>query len=118
MTRAPKSIDEYLASVCGPQRSALEALRRTICRVAPGAAECISYGMPAFRVDGVVIAGFAATTKGCSYYPFSGSTLDALAADVAKYRRTKGALHFGPGKSLPVDLVRRLVKARIAEIRR
>ena len=99
------------------RRAALEALRGTIHRIVPRAEECISYGMPAFRVDGEVVAGFLATSRGCSYYPFSGATLATLAADVAPYGRTRGALHFGPERPLPAALVRKLLRARLAEAR-
>jgi uncharacterized protein YdhG (YjbR/CyaY superfamily) len=71
----------------------------------------------AFRLDGAVVAGFAATAKGCSYLPFSGSTLATLAADLEGYDRTKGALHFHPDAPLPKGLVRKLIEARIAETR-
>ncbi len=118
MARAPKSIDEYLADVGAKQRAALEALRRTMHRIAPRAEECISYGMPALRLDGTVIAGFAATATGCSYYPFSGETLGTLAAEVAGFSRTKSALHFAPDEPLSAGLLRKLVKARISEIGR
>jgi uncharacterized protein YdhG (YjbR/CyaY superfamily) len=110
------SIDEYLSSIPGEKRAALNTLRKTIRSTVPKAEECISYGIPAFRLDGIVIAGFAATGKGCSYYPFSGSTLGALADELAHYSRTKSALHFDPAKPLPVALVRKLIMARIAEI--
>jgi uncharacterized protein YdhG (YjbR/CyaY superfamily) len=75
----------------------------------------LSYRIPAFRYEGRIIAGFSATSKGCSYYPFSGRTLKTVAADIERYSQTKSALHFGPEKSLPVALVRKLLKARIAE---
>src|SRR5450631_2867552 len=108
-------IDDYLATITGDKRIALEKLRRTIRSIVPRAEECISYGMPAFRLDGKVVAGFQATARGCSYYPFSGSTLGTLAADLRGYRKTKSALHFGPDEPLPTALVRKLVRARIAE---
>ena len=71
--------------------------------------------MPAFRLDGKVIAGFAATSTGCSYYPFSGTTLKTLAGELESYSQTKGSLHFGPERPLPTSLVRKLLEARIAE---
>jgi uncharacterized protein YdhG (YjbR/CyaY superfamily) len=111
----PTTIDEYLAAVRGDKRAALDRLRKTIRTFVPKAKECISYGMPAFRLDGHVVAGFAATAKGCSYFPFSGSTLGTLADELADYDRTKSALHFDPARPLPVTLVRKLVKTRIAE---
>jgi len=118
MRKKPQTIDEYLASVKPDRRAALQKLRRTIHSVVPGAEECISYSMPAFRYDGHVIAGFLATAKGCSYFPFSGTTLSTLSSDVAAYDRTKSALHFDPKRPLPIALVRKLVKARIAETAR
>jgi uncharacterized protein YdhG (YjbR/CyaY superfamily) len=110
-------IDDYLATITGANRTALERLRKTIRSIVPRAEECISYGMPAFRLDGRVIAGFQATAKGCSYYPFSGTTLQTLAGDLQGYGKTKSALHFRPDEPLPAALVRKLIKARIAETR-
>jgi uncharacterized protein YdhG (YjbR/CyaY superfamily) len=109
------TIDQYLATVKPDRRAALEKLRRTIHSIVPGAEECISYSMPAFRYQGEVIAGFLATGKGCSYYTFSGRTLTTLSSALAGYSRTKGALHFDAERGLPATLVRKLVKARIAE---
>src|SRR6266704_5870824 len=110
------TIDEYLATVSGPRRIALDELRRTIRRIVPKAEECISYGIPAFRLGGAIVAGFCARAKGCSYFPFSGSTLRSLAGELRGYDQTKSALHFGPNEPLPAALVRKLVRARIAEI--
>ena len=115
MKRKPKTIDEYLAPVEGERKATLEKLRKTIRGIVPRAEECISYALPAFRLDGRVVAGFAATTRGCSYFPFSGATLATLAEELAGYSQTKGALHFAADKPLPVALVRKLLKARIAE---
>jgi uncharacterized protein YdhG (YjbR/CyaY superfamily) len=109
------AIDEYLATVSATNRDLLQQLRRTIHATVPEVEECISYRLPAFRLRGRVIAGFSATSKGCSYYPFSGTTLKTLAGDIERYSQTKGALHFGPGRPLPTSLVRKLLKARIAE---
>jgi uncharacterized protein YdhG (YjbR/CyaY superfamily) len=112
-----ESIDEYLATLSGTQRAALEKLRRTIRTAVPEAEECISYRIPAFRLRGKVVAGFCARTKGCSYFPFSGRTLRTLAADLRGYEMTKGSLHFDPEAGLPTTLVRKLLKTRIAETR-
>lgn len=112
----PANIDAYLSSVPEDRRAALEKLRAQIHAEAPGAEECISYSMPAFRRDGEVFAGFLATAKGCSYYPFSGTTLSTLQAELAAYSQTKSALHFDPARGLPKALVKKLVKARLAEI--
>jgi uncharacterized protein YdhG (YjbR/CyaY superfamily) len=109
------TIDDYLSRVRGDRRTALAALRKTIRSIVPRAEECFSYGMPAFRLDGAVVAGFQATSKGCSYYPFSGTTLQTLAEELRDYSKTKSALHFTPEVPLPATLVRKLLKTRIAE---
>ncbi len=115
MARKPTSINQYLATVKGEKRAALDKLRKTIRAIVPKAEECISYGIPAFRFDGKIVAGFAATAQGCSYFPFSGSTLRSLASDLEDYDRTKSSLHFSPAEPLPMNLVRKLIKTRIAE---
>jgi uncharacterized protein YdhG (YjbR/CyaY superfamily) len=115
MSGRPKTIDEYLAPLSGEKLAVLSKLRNTIRSIVPKAEECISYRIPAFRLDGVVVAGFCATAKGCSYFPFSGSTLKALADDLRAYSQTKSSLHFHPDKPLPAALVRKLIKARVAE---
>ena len=118
MARQPETIDEYLAAVSEEKRRALEELRKVIRSIVPGAEECMSYRMPAFRLDCQVVAGFCATAKGCSYYPFSGTTLRTLARDVEGYSQTKGSLHFRPDEPLPATLVRKLIRARIAETKK
>ncbi|HYS08925.1 MAG TPA: DUF1801 domain-containing protein [Myxococcales bacterium] len=97
------------------RRKALQDLRKKIRSILPDAEECISYGIPAFRLHGEVVAGFCATAKGCSYFPFSGSTLETLATRVADHEQTKSSLHFSPAKPLPLVLVRGLIRARMAE---
>ena len=109
-------VDAYLAGIDEPKRSTLQELRRTILELLPDAEECISYSMPAFRHEGHVVAGFQATSKGCSYYPFSGTTLATLAAELKNYEGTKSAVHFDPKRGLPTTLVRKLLRTRIAEI--
>lgn len=115
MPKKPTTINAYLATVPSERRSALEALRKTIRNTVPNAEECISYGIPAFRLGDAVIAGFSKTKKGYSYFPFSGSTLKTLAAELSEYGGTKSSLHFAPEQPLPTSLVRKLVKTRIAE---
>jgi uncharacterized protein YdhG (YjbR/CyaY superfamily) len=109
------TIDDYLKGTPDDRRRTLEDLRAKIRSIIPDAEECISYRMPAFRLNGVVVAGFCATAKGCSYFPFSGSTLKTLARDTSGYAQTKGSLHFSSDTPLPIALVRKLIKARIAE---
>jgi len=116
MPRREPRIDAYLAAAEPARAAALAKLRATIHGIQPSVEECISYGMPAFRVRGAVIAGFQATATGCSYYPFSGSTLATAADAIADYSQTKSALHFAPTRGLPKSLVRTLLATRIAEL--
>jgi uncharacterized protein YdhG (YjbR/CyaY superfamily) len=113
--RLPATIDDYLKRTPDDRRRILEDLRAKIRSVIPDAEECISYRLPAFRLNGDLVAGFCATAKGCSYFPFSGSTLKTLARDTSRYTQTKGSLHFSSDTPLPLALVRKLIKARIAE---
>ena len=111
-----RDIDRYLAGIEEPKRGTLEALRRSILEVVPDAEQCISYGMPAFRVDGKVVAGFAAFKHHLSYLPHSGSVLTALGDDVAGYESTKGSLHFPVDKPLPKRLEKKLLTTRMREL--
>ncbi|HTP30361.1 MAG TPA: DUF1801 domain-containing protein [Anaeromyxobacteraceae bacterium] len=115
-SRGPAPIDDYLRALPEDRREALEDLRAKIRSVVPEVEECISYRIPAFRLHGAIVAGFHATRKGCSYFLFSGSTLKTVARFVRAYDQTKSALHFAPAEPLPMTLVRRLIKARMAEI--
>jgi uncharacterized protein YdhG (YjbR/CyaY superfamily) len=110
-----EDVDEYLRGVEEPKRSTLEALRRTILEIAPGAEQVISYKVPAFRVDGRIVAGFAAFKDHLSYLPFSGSVLAELASELEGYTMTKSALHFPVDRPLPKTLVRKLIAARRSE---
>jgi uncharacterized protein YdhG (YjbR/CyaY superfamily) len=113
-----KDVDDYLSGVPEPARGTLEALRLSILRVVPDAEQAISYGMPAFKVDGKVVAGFAAFKKHLSYLPHSGDVLADVADDVAGYDATPGSLHFPPDQPLPDDLVRALVEAKLRRLGR
>ena len=108
------TIDEYLASLTADQRSALQALRRAIRAAAPRAEECISYSLPAFKLNGVLVA-FGASTNHCSFYPMSPAVMEAHQKDFQKYDTSKGTIRFQADKPLPASLVKKLVKARIAE---
>jgi uncharacterized protein YdhG (YjbR/CyaY superfamily) len=114
---APRGIDEYLAGLDEQKRTTLQELRRTILGIVPNAEECISYGMPAFRVDGQVVAGFAAFKNHLSYLPHSGSVLGELSDDLAGYESTPGSLHFPIDRPLSTRLVRKLIAARRKELR-
>ena len=111
-----RDIDTYLAGLDEPKRSTLEALRQSILEVVPGAEQCISYGMPAFRVHGKVVAGFAAFKQHLSYLPHSGSVLPALSDELAGYEMTKSSLHFPIDEPLPKRLVKKLVTARLEQL--
>ena len=115
LTMTDNPFDTYLAGVQEPQRSTLEAVRAHVHALYPDVEECTSYGVPAFRIDGVVVAGLAARTKGCSYYPMSGSLLDAFDVKALGYTRSTGALQFSADVPLPRDLVRQLISARLAQ---
>src|SRR4051812_23407006 len=113
---AAHEIDEYLAALAEPARTTLEAVRTSILDVVPDAEQCISYGMPAFKVDGKAVAGFAAFKHHLSYLPHSGSVLAALGDDVAGYEQTKGSLHFPIETPLPNRLVKQLVTTRMRQL--
>ena len=82
---------------------------------APKAEEYIGYGLAAFRLDGKPLVAFGATAKQCAFYPMSGTTVEAHQAELAGYDTSKGTIRFPAAKPLPAPLVRKLVKARIAE---
>ncbi len=110
------AIDEYLLAVDEPKRGTLEALRRTILEIVPDAEQGISYRVPAFRIRGDVVAGFAAFKDHLSYLPFSGSVLAQLDDELRDYTMTKSALHFPVDHPLPEDIVKKLIAVRLAEM--
>ena len=114
MARA--EVDRYLAGLDEPKRSTLEELRTSILEVVPEAEQSISYGMPAFKIAGKTVAGFAAFKHHLSYLPHSGSVLSTLAGDTADYETSKGALRFAIDKPLPKQLVKSLVDVRMREL--
>jgi uncharacterized protein YdhG (YjbR/CyaY superfamily) len=107
-----KEIDDYLAALEEPKRSTLETLRRTIREVLPEAEEGMSYRLPAFRVEGKVIAGFAAFKNHLSYLPHSGSVFSELADALSGYKTSSGALQFPVDEPLPKAIVEQLVAVR------
>ena len=113
--RAASDVDEYLNGLEEPKRSTLAQLRRDILAVAPDAEECISYGMPAFKVDGKAIAGFAAFKNHLSYLPHSGSVLRELTEELAGFTMSSGALRFPVDAPLPAGLVRKLIEVRLRQ---
>jgi uncharacterized protein YdhG (YjbR/CyaY superfamily) len=111
-------IDAYLGGVDEPKRGTLQALRGMILELAPDAEEGISYGVPAFRVHGKAVAGFAAFKSHLSYLPFSGSVLGQFEDDLRGYQTTRSSLHFPTDRPLPKALVKKLIRARLDEILR
>jgi uncharacterized protein YdhG (YjbR/CyaY superfamily) len=113
---SPQDIDSYLATVDEPKRTTLEELRRAILVVIADAEQCTSYGMPAFKVQGKTVAGFAAFRNHLSYLPHSGSVREKLGDDLASYQSTKGSLLFAVDEPLPPGLVSKLVNTRMQEL--
>lgn len=115
MTMSSAEIDAYFAAQVEPQRSTLEATRAIILELHPDAQQSISYGMPAFTVNGVIVAGLAATKAGISFYPHSGHVLESAGESVAAYSQTKGALHAPADKPLPRDLIAQLIDIKLSQ---
>lgn len=110
-------VDAYLAALPDPQRQLLEKLRADVARLAPDAVETISYGMPAFRLEGRFFLSYAAWKQHCSIYPIDEALLERHAGAIGGYGRTKGALHFSASQPLPDALLEDLVRQRAAEAR-
>ena len=109
-----KDVDSYFAAQPEPQRKLLKDMRKLILEIEPSLKQVISYGIPAFKLDKDVVCGIAARKNGCSFYPFSGSVLEALRADLKDFPQTKSALHFD--KPLPKTLLRKLMNQRQVQI--
>ncbi len=108
-----KTIDEYLATLSDDKRAALQGLREAIRAAAPRTEECISYQLPAFRLDGKMLVWFGATEKHCAFYP--GAVVQDHEDELGDYDTSKGTIRFQADNPLPASLVRKLVKARIAQ---
>ena len=109
----PATPDAYLATLPDDKRTALQQLRNVIKSAAPTAEQCISYGIPSFRLSGKFLVAYGAAANHCAFYP--GSVLQKLKKDLKNYDISKGTIRFSPAKPLPSSLVRKLVKLRIAE---
>lgn len=110
-----QEIDQYLAALDEPKRATLARLRQTILDVLPEAEQGISYGLPAFKVRGKTVAGFAAFKNHLSYLPHSGSVFPQLKDELQGYSTTSGALHFDIGRPLPAPLVEKLIAVRLQQ---
>lgn len=98
-----------------PQRKTMLAMRKNIREILPRAEEVVSYGMPAFKVDGNVVAGILHAKNHVGYYPFSGSVLRMFPKELAKFSTTKSAIHVPIDKPLSKTLLKKLVAARISQ---
>lgn len=113
----PPTVDAYLDALTPAKRRTLERLRKTIRSAAPGAEECISYGIPGFRLGGKLLVSFGAAAHHCAFYP-GAHPLQAHRKDVERYDTSRGTIRFPEDRPLPASLVRKLVKTRIAERKR
>jgi uncharacterized protein YdhG (YjbR/CyaY superfamily) len=113
----PKTHDDYLRALSADKRNALGKLRNEIMTSAPKADECISYGIPGFRLNGKLLMSYGAGAKHCAFYP--GSIVQQFKKELEGYETSgKGTIRFPADKPLPSALVRKIVKARIAERKR
>lgn len=112
-SKPPKNIDEYLAAFPEGKRGILEKFRACIKKAAPGAEEVISYGMPAFRLHGLLV-WFAGHTKHIGFYPRV-SAIEVFKNELCAYKGAKGSVQFPFGKPMPYGLVGKMVKFRIKE---
>ena len=111
-----RSVEEYLSSLSGQQRETLEQMRRTVKAAAPEAAETIAYDMPALRSHGrQFLVSYAAYMRHYSLFPASGAVIEALGDELTPYLAGKGTIRFPAGEPIPLDLVTRIVKVRLAE---
>ena len=110
------TVDEYLDGAPEPHRSTLLALRATIRKQLPDAAEGLSYGVPAFKIGGKPVAGYAYFKNHCSYFPHSGSVRPQLGDELDSYEWSKGTLKFPIDRPLPEGLVARLLEVKLAEV--
>lgn len=114
MARAlPSNVKKHYMSAPSPHRETMLEMRNRILEIIPDAEEVVSYGMPAFKLDGRVLAGLLANKRHVGYYPFSGSILHLFPEELAKFSTTKSAIHVPVDKPLAKGLIKKLIKARV-----
>ena len=113
-TSGPDAVTRFLAALPADRRTSLQRLRRIIRAAAPGAQDCIAYGLPSLRVNGRYLVSYGAAKHHLAFYP--GSVLSLSKKELAGFATTKGSIHFQPDRPIPAALVRKLVKARLARI--
>jgi uncharacterized protein YdhG (YjbR/CyaY superfamily) len=115
-TRAkPRTVSDYLKRLAPDQRAALRRLRRAILAAAPGARDCISYGVPALRYRGQLLVWYGAGKTHCSFFP--SGIVSRFAGELKGFKTSKGTIRFQPEHPIPAGLVKKLVKARIARLK-
>jgi uncharacterized protein YdhG (YjbR/CyaY superfamily) len=112
----PITVRRHYLACPTPQKETMLEMRKRILEVIPGAEEVVSYGMPAFKFEGNIVAGLLSNKAHVGYYPFSGSILHLFKEDLAKFKTTKSALHIPIDKPLSKALIRKLIRARIKQI--
>ena len=116
MARAlPSNVKKHYMSAPSPHRETMLEMRNRILEIIPDVEEVVSYGMPAFKLDGRVLAGLLANKKHVGYYPFSGSILHLFSEELAKFSTTKSAIHVPVDKPLAKGLIKKLIRARIQQ---
>lgn len=111
-------VDDYLDNLPADVRNILEDLRRKIKAAAPKTTETISYRIPMYKLDGRPLVGFAAFKDHCSFFVMSPKVIRMHTSDLKRYKLGKGTVQFSIDKPLPAALVKKLVRARVAEIKR
>ena len=109
-----KDVDEYISGYPKETQKLLKQMRATIKEVAPQAEEVISYMMPGYKLNGTLV-WFAAFTKHIGFYPRGGSAIEAFKKELAGYKTSKGAIQFPMDKPLPISLIKKIVKFRVAQ---
>ncbi len=111
------TVDEYLDRAPEPQQGTLRQVRATLAKLLPDAEQGLSYGVPAFKIDGTPVAGYAYFKGHCGFYPHSGSVLSQVDPELlAGYKTATGTLRFPIDEPLPDDLIKRLVELRLEEL--